>query len=135
MISLALDASGRVSGVCLVTVSYTHLDVYKRQAYSRNEFYIDLDTLSGVMHLLVGLWNILGIRKFISHNSLPSKNTIKPCYRAFIASLHELYPEDNKSCIGISSAHIDVYKRQDEDRRCKSNAFVLCPFCFGRTWI
>ena len=40
------------------------------QTYSRDEFHVNLDTLTGVKHLFIGLGDILGIRRFHRHQAL-----------------------------------------------------------------
>ena len=76
------------------------------QAGGRDVFNVDLDPLTGVGHLLVGLGDILGVRQFHRHlASLPQK-TIQTGYRTGVASLPELDPEDNDPGVGVPSPHI-----------------------------
>lgn len=72
----------------------------------RNEFNINLNALSGMIHLLVGFRDVFGILGFDSHHFLLPKETIQSCNRAGIAPLAKLDPEDNQTCIRISAAHI-----------------------------
>lgn len=78
--------------------------VYK--ADRRDKFHIDLDALSGMVHLFIRFWNILWVRRMDRHKPLLSEKAVKTGDGAGIAALHEFYPEDNKTCIGITSAHI-----------------------------
>lgn len=65
------------------------------QTSGRNEFYINLDSLLGIFHLLIRLGYILGIRKFSNHNPLFLKKTVEAWNGVFISSLHELHPGNN----------------------------------------
>ena len=42
-----------------------------------NEFHIDLTALSGVLHLFIGLWNILGVRQLDCHFTPISQNLVQ----------------------------------------------------------
>lgn len=76
------------------------------KADRRDKFDIDLDTLSGMVHLLIGLWDVLRIRKMDSHNALFFKETIEAGNRSFVTTLHKLDPENDEAGMRISSAHI-----------------------------
>ena len=78
--------------------------IYK--ASGGNKFYIDLEALSRIAHLLIGLWNIFWVSRFLRHHALFAKETIKPGNGTFIASLHEFHPEDNQTGMRISASHI-----------------------------
>lgn len=78
--------------------------VYK--ADGRDKFYVDLDALSGMVHLFIRFWNILWVRRMDRHKSLFSEEAVKAGDGAGIAALHELCSEDNKTGIGITPAHI-----------------------------
>lgn len=78
--------------------------VYK--AGRRDKFHIDLNALPGMTHLFIRFWNILWVRRMDRHKSLLSEKAVKTGDGAGIAALHEFYPEDNKTGIGIMSAHI-----------------------------
>lgn len=90
------------SSVLIKMISFGFL--YK--ADRRDKFHVDLDALSGMVHLFIRFWNILWVRRMNRHKSLFSEEAVKAGDGAGIATLHELYPEDNKTCIGIASAHI-----------------------------
>lgn len=76
------------------------------KAGCRNILYVDLYTFAGVMHLLIWLGNVLRVWRFHSHDTLAAKDPVKSGDRTRITALHELYPEDNKTGMRISSAHV-----------------------------
>ena len=76
------------------------------KADGRNKFHVDLDALAGMIHLLIRLGDILGIRRFYSGKALLFQETIKAGDRTLIAALHKFDPEDDEPCIGIAPAHI-----------------------------
>ena len=71
-----------------------------------DEFYIHLDTLSGMVHLFIGFGDILGVRGMDSHNALLFEEAIQSGNGTRIAALNELDPENDKTGVGIASAHI-----------------------------
>jgi len=71
-----------------------------------DEFYIHLDTLSGMIHLFIGFGDILGVRGMDSHHALLFEETVQAGNGTGIAALHELDPENDKTGVGITSAHI-----------------------------
>ncbi len=71
-----------------------------------DEFYIHLDTLSGMAHLFIGFGDILGVRGMDSHNALLFEETVQSGNGTGIAALHELNPENDKTGVRIASAHI-----------------------------
>ncbi len=81
-----------------------HLAVDK--AGRGDEFYIHLDTLSGMAHLFIGFGDILGVRGMDSHNALLFEETVQSGNGTGIAALHELNPENDKTGVRIASAHI-----------------------------
>ena len=81
-----------------------HLAVHK--AGGRDEFDIYLNALSGMIHLLVGLRNILRIGRMDSHDALLFEKTVESWDGAGITALHKLDPENDKPCVRVSSAHI-----------------------------
>lgn len=81
-----------------------HLAVHK--AGGRDEFHVYLNALSGMVHLLVRLGDILGIGRMDSHDALLFEKTIKSRDGAGVAALHELDPENNEAGVRVSSAHI-----------------------------
>lgn len=76
------------------------------KAGRRDEFNINLNTLAGILHLLIRLGNILGIWQFDRHLATSGKNTIQAGDGARIAPLPQLDPEHNKPRVGIPAAHI-----------------------------
>ena len=72
----------------------------------RDVFHIDLYPLSGVLHLLIGLRDVFGVRWLDSHHPLPSEDTVKTSNGAFITTLHEFYPKDDQTRMRVSAAHI-----------------------------
>lgn len=40
------------------------------EADRRDKFHVNLDTLAGVVHLLIGFWDIPGVRGMYSHDTL-----------------------------------------------------------------
>lgn len=76
------------------------------EAGCRNEFHIDLDTLAGILHLLARLWDVFGVRKFPSHDTLFPQEMIQTGNGTLITTLHEFHPKDNQSGMGIAPAHI-----------------------------
>ena len=71
-----------------------------------DEFYIHLDTLSGMAHLFIGFGDILGVRGMGSHHALLFEETVQAGNGTGIAALHGLDPENDKAGVGIASAHI-----------------------------
>lgn len=71
------------------------------QAAFRNVFDIDLDSLSGVAHLLVGFRDILGVRQFYRHLPALSQKTVQAGDGACIASLTQLHPEHHQPALGF----------------------------------
>ena len=71
-----------------------------------DEFYIDLNTLAGILHLFVRFGNILGIWQFYCHSATFSQETIQPGNGPGVASLPELDPQYNDSGVWIAAAHV-----------------------------
>ena len=78
--------------------------IYK--ADRRDKFHVDLDALSGMVHLFIRFGDILGVRRMDCHDTLFFEEAIQPGNGTGIAALHELNPENNKTGMRISSAHI-----------------------------
>ena len=96
-------AGGLINGGILIEfLSFRIID----KTTCRNEFHIDLDTLSGIFHLLIRLRNIFGIRKFLSQDSLFLQKTIQSWDGTFITALHKFDPKDNQTRMGIAPTHI-----------------------------
>ena len=71
-----------------------------------NNLHIDLEALSGVVHLLIRFGDILGVRRMERHDALFFEETVQPGNGTGIAALHEFNPENNETGMWISSAHI-----------------------------
>ena len=71
-----------------------------------DKFDIDLDTLSGMVHLLIRLGDILGVRGMGSHDALLFKEAVEAGNGSGIAALHGLNPENDKASMGVAPAHI-----------------------------
>ena len=65
-----------------------------------------MDPLARVVHLLVGLWDILGVGGMNRHEALFSEDTVKAGDGAGVAALPELDPENDQAGVGIPAAHI-----------------------------
>ena len=76
------------------------------QTDCRNVFYINLEPLAGIEHLLVGLRYILRVLRLDCHDSPTPENAIKAGNRAFVAALHELYPKGDKAGALVPAAHV-----------------------------
>lgn len=63
-------------------------------------------TPSGILHLLIWFWDILGIRDLHHPLSGTLQNPIQARNRAAVAALTQLYPKGNQSSIRVSAAHI-----------------------------
>lgn len=101
------------SRIMIKAFSFCFID----QTGCRNEFYIDLHSLSWIFHLLIRLGDVFGIGKLLRHDALPFEKAVETGYGAFITTLHKFYPEkvvrglddedlnlDNKEIMG------DVYE-------------------------
>ena len=93
-----------VNGCILEEMFADHAAVY--QAGRRDKFDIHLDTLAGMVHLLIRLGDIFGVRRVDWHNAVFFEETVEAGKRAGIAALHEFNPENDESCMGITPAHI-----------------------------
>jgi len=71
-----------------------------------NKFDINLNALTGIIHLFIGFRDVFRVRWFYGHNALFSKETIQAGNGAGIASLPEFNPKDDETGIRISAAHI-----------------------------
>lgn len=71
-----------------------------------DELHIDLDTLSRVIHLLIGLWDIFRVRRMDSHNALSAEEPVKAGNGAGVAALGEFDPENDKSGMRVAPAHV-----------------------------
>ena len=71
-----------------------------------DKFHINLDTLSRVIHLLIGLWDIFRVGRMDSHNALPAEEPVKASNGAGVAALREFDPENDKSGMRVAPAHV-----------------------------
>ena len=74
------------------------------QTGKRNKFYIHLDPLTGMIHLFVRLWDILGIGRVNCHNALLFQEAEEAGNGTGIAALSELDPKDHQAGVRIASA-------------------------------
>lgn len=75
------------------------------EAYGRNKFHVDLDTLSGVIHRFIGFRNILGIGRFHRGQALFPQEAVQAGNGALIPPQPEFHPEDDKAGVRVSAAH------------------------------
>lgn len=92
-----------VNGSVLIEMIFFGV-IYK--ADRRDKFHVNLDALSGMVHLLIRFGDILGVGRMERHDALFFEETVQPGNGTGIAALHELNPENNKTGMWISSAHI-----------------------------
>lgn len=90
------------SSILIELFSFGFID----QTAGGDEFYVDLDPLSGIGHLFIRFRNVLGIWELFSSQALFFKETIKPGDGTLIAPLHELDPEDDQTGMRVTPAHI-----------------------------
>lgn len=76
------------------------------QTAGGDKFYVNLNALSGMGHLLIRFGDIPGVRELLSHNPLFFQKAVKTGNGAFIAALHEFDPENNQTGMGVAPAHI-----------------------------
>ena len=77
------------------------------QTGGRDELHIDLYALAGMVHLLIGFRDILGIGRMNSHDALSAQEAVKARNGAGIAPLHEFYPKHDEACIRVTPAQIE----------------------------
>ena len=99
---------------CSILIEFLPCSI-ANEAGRGDEFNIDLDALAGILHLLIGFGNILGVWQFDRHLPTSGKNTVQAGDGACIAALAQLDPEHHQTGVGVPAAHI-------------SNQFQLC-FC------
>lgn len=75
------------------------------QTGGRNELDIDLNALTGIIHLFIRFGDIFGIRRMVGHDPLPFEDAIKAGNGAGVAFLAKLNPKDDKAGMWIASAH------------------------------
>ncbi len=93
-----------INGGILEEMLSNYLTIYK--AGGRDKFHIHLNALSRMIHLLVRLWDILWIGRMNRHNALFFEEAVESSKGAGITTLHEFNPENNKTCMGVTSAQI-----------------------------
>ena len=71
-----------------------------------DEFHINLDTLSRVIHLLIGLWDIFRVRRMDSHDALSAEEAVKAGNGAGVTALGEFAPENDKPGMRVAPAHV-----------------------------
>ena len=79
------------------------------EAGGGNEFHVDLHPLTGMIHLLIGFGDILGIGRFHSHLAALSEEPIQARDRPLVAFLPKFDPEYHKPRVGITAARV-VYE-------------------------
>ena len=90
---------------CVLVVS-TFVGGSTNQTAFWNVFDVDLDSLTGIAHLLIGLGDILGVWQFHRHLSALSQKAVQAGDGTCITSLPQLHPEHHQARIGIPAAHI-----------------------------
>lgn len=93
-----------VDGRVLEKLLSDHLGVFQTGRW--NKFHIDLDALSGMIHLFIGFRDVLWVRRMYSHDPLFPEKTVKARNGAGVAALAEFNPEDDQTVMRISAAHI-----------------------------
>ena len=123
-----------------MTVSYTHLDVYKRQLY--NSKYTTLH-LSQDTHVVTGLYSRVEYTKFTSEYTklnlysliqLSKFNNENSNYTGWRKSYLTLFKKPTEfiytSKMAVSYTHLDVYKRQAILTRFRQGYTVILPIFF-----
>lgn len=72
----------------------------------RDELNIHLDALSWTIHLLIRLWDILGVRRMDSHDALSHKETVEAGDGAGVSAPGELDPENDKAGMRVTPTHV-----------------------------
>ena len=70
------------------------------------KFHINLDPLSRMIHLFIGLRDVLWVRRMYSHDPLFPDEMVKTGNGAGVTALAEFDPESDQTGMGISAAHI-----------------------------
>ena len=76
-------------------------------AHARDEFDVDLDALTGILHLLVGLWDVFWIWQRCCHLSALAQKAVESGNGSGITALSELYPEHDDAGIRVPAPHIE----------------------------
>ena len=69
-------------------------------------FYVDLHALAGVLHLLIGLGNVFGVRQLDRHLSPVPQKTIQTGDGSAVTAFAELDPEHHETCVRASAPHV-----------------------------
>ena len=93
-----------INGSILEEMFANHPAVYK--AGRGNKFHIHLYTLPRMIHLFIRFWNIFGVRRVDRHNALFFEEAVESSKGSGITTLPEFNPENNKTCMGVTPAHI-----------------------------
>ena len=72
----------------------------------RDKLHIDLNALTGILHLLIGFGDIFGVRQFYGHSATFSQETIQPGNGSGVTFLPELDPQHNDPGIRVEAAHV-----------------------------
>lgn len=75
-------------------------------ANRRNVFHVDLYTLSGKCHLVIGLWNIFGICRLLRSQFQSFQSTPESGNRTGITPLFQFYPKDDPTGMRTSAPHV-----------------------------
>ncbi len=81
-------------------------DIAVHKAGRGNKFHIYLNTLAGVIHLLIRLRDIFGVGRMNSHNALFFQEAVEPRNGAGVTALGEFYPENDQTSIRVTPTHI-----------------------------
>ena len=113
----------------LSPVSYTHLDLYKRQVYYCADFAIRFSSSKNesFSNTVLSLSNLQKVddRPFIACLVTPQKNYLHLANSTFLKKISHSSQELRENNIrAVSYTHLDVYKRQLAEW---TEADILCP--------
>ena len=100
----ASNRASKRSRHCAGAVSYTHLDVYKRQAYSRPVSQRNKQFFNPFLLIATDIQTVIGNR----HQQRLSKH---------LRMLQDRCHQGLRGHMPVSYTHLDVYKRQDQGQR------------------
>lgn len=127
--NMAKEHCGRIGAVFLKSLKIAKAAVFVQKgileplcwlllahdAGLRNKLDVNLYSLAGILHLLIRLWDVFGIRRFYSHGVPLSQKPVQPRDGTFVTSLSQLNPEYDDPGMWISAAHIqdklDLFRR------------------------
>ena len=84
-------------------------DSISDKACLRNEFYVNLYPLTGIIHFFIWFWDILRVWQLHCHLPTFPEKTVQTGDGSFVSALPELDPEHHQTGVGISAAHV-VYE-------------------------